>query len=124
MNGAPATSPRMKLRAMNEAEFAAEVLAAPQTVLVDFATSWCAPCRALAPILRAVAAERGGQLSVATIDAEASQALARRYDVRSFPTVIAFAGGREVARTVGLTSKERLIERLRLPPPVRASATT
>jgi thioredoxin 1 len=99
---------------MTEAEFAQEVLAAPHTVLLDFATSWCAPCRALAPILRALADERPGRLALHTVDAESSQALAQRCDIRSFPTVIAFAGGREVARAVGLMPKERLIERLRL----------
>jgi thioredoxin 1 len=99
---------------MSEEEFAREVLAAPHPVLVDFATSWCGPCRALAPVLRALADERAGRITVETVDAEASQALAARYDVRSFPTVIKFAGGRETARVVGAMAKERLIERLRL----------
>jgi thioredoxin 1 len=99
---------------MTEAEFEAEVLAAPQPVLLDFAASQCAPCRALAPILESLAGERAGRLRVETIDAEASMPLSRRCDVRSFPTLIVFAGGREVARTVGLTSKEKLLARLKL----------
>src|SRR5215475_13244692 len=95
------TFPNMDLRTMTEEEFEREVLAAPGPVLVDFATSWCPPCRVLAPILAAIAEERAGKLRVETVDAEASVPLARRCEVRSFPTVIAFAGGREVARTVG-----------------------
>jgi len=104
----------MTLQTMTEQEFEAEVLAATHPVLVDFATSYCGPCRALAPILGALATERSGRLTVKTIDAEASRALAMRYDVRSFPTVIAFAGGREVARAVGMMPKDKLLERLKL----------
>ena len=104
----------MKLRTMTEAEFEKEVLAASQPVLVDFATTWCAPCRALAPVLSAVANERAGRLRVESVDAEASQALSQRCDVRSFPTVIAFSGGREVARAIGLMSKDKLLARLKL----------
>jgi thioredoxin len=99
---------------MTEAEFEKEIVGAPQPVLIDFATPWCAPCRALAPILSALASERAGQLRVETVDAEASLELSRRFDVRSFPTVIAFSGGREVARAVGLMAKEKLVARLKL----------
>src|SRR5262249_19671924 len=104
----------MTLQTMTEREFATEVLAAPQLVLVDFATPWCGPCRALAPILRQLAAERAGQLTLKTVDAEASQPLAMRLDVRSFPTVIAFVNGRETARAVGLMPKQKLERLLRL----------
>jgi thioredoxin 1 len=104
----------MKLQTMTEAEFATEVLQAAKPVLVDFATHWCAPCRALAPVLTALVTERRGQLELKSVDAEASQALSERYDVRSFPTVIVFAGGREVARSVGLMSKDKLVRQLRL----------
>jgi thioredoxin 1 len=90
------------------------VLGAAGPVLVDFATSWCPPCRVLAPILAALERERAGRLRVETVDAEASQPLARRCEVRSFPTVIAYAGGREVARTVGVMARDRLVERLKL----------
>jgi thioredoxin 1 len=99
----------MTLSTMTEKQFETEVLGASGPVLVDFATNWCAPCRALAPILRALEAERAGRLVVKSVDAEASLPLAVRYDVRSYPTVIAFAGGREVGRAVGLMSKEKLL---------------
>jgi thioredoxin 1 len=108
-----ATLQDMKLTTMTEEDFAREVLASPQPVLVDFATNWCPPCRALAPVLSALASERTG-LTVKSIDAEACRSIAARYDVRSFPTLIVFSDGREVSRSVGLASKEKLIERLKL----------
>jgi thioredoxin 1 len=99
---------------MTEEQFERDVLAAEVPVLLDFATTWCPPCRAIAPMLEALAKERAGRLRVESVDAEASIPLARRCDVRSFPTIIAFAGGREVARTVGAMPREKLLERLKL----------
>jgi len=99
---------------MTEGEFEREVLAATGPVWVDFATYWCPPCRALAPILEALAAERGGTLVVKSVDAETSRGIVTRCDVRAFPTVIAFSKGREVARAIGLMPKDKLRERLGL----------
>jgi thioredoxin len=100
------------LPAITEQTFAAEVLAADLPVLLDFTTAWCPPCRALAPILHKVAAEHAGRLKVVTVDGDAEAALAARLRVKGFPTIIAFAGGKEVARHVGLTTKEKLLKLL------------
>lgn len=89
--------------------FEAEVLGAAVPVLVDFTAAWCTPCRALEPILHKVAVEGAGRLKVATVDGGEHPELAARFGVRGFPTVIAFAGGREVARHLGLTTKEKLL---------------
>ena len=43
-----------------------------------------------------------------TIDAEENRNLADRFDVRAFPTVIAFRDGKPVKRLVGLTNKDKL----------------
>jgi thioredoxin 1 len=89
-------------------------MGADQPLWIDFATSWCPPCRALAPILQEIAAHYAGKLRIRTIDAESSLALARRFDVRAFPTVVALVRGREVARVVGLHRKEKLLALMRL----------
>jgi thioredoxin 1 len=103
----------MELKTLSEPELDA-LLRSEVPVLVDFATNWCPPCRALAPILTALAREREGRLRLVSVDAEASEWLARRYDVRAFPTVISFVEGRENARAVGLMPKEKLLKLLRI----------
>jgi thioredoxin 1 len=98
------------VRPITEATFDAEVLESPIPVLVDFATAWCPPCRVLAPILDRLAAETDGRIRIASVAADEWPSLAARYGVRGYPTVIAFAGGKERARHLGATSKERLLQ--------------
>lgn len=81
-------------------------------MLVDFTATWCTPCRALAPVLTKIAGEQAGRLKVVAVYGDESPGLAARYGVKGFPTLIAFAGGREVARHVGLTTAERLMKLL------------
>lgn len=103
------TSSASPVQSVTEQTFAAKVLGASVPVLVDFTTTWCGPCRALSPILHKLAAEQAGRLSVVTVDGDDQAALAARFRVKAFPTVIAFSGGREVGRHVGLTTREKLL---------------
>jgi thioredoxin 1 len=98
------------LNALETATFDREVLGSSVPYLVDFTAAWCPPCRALEPIVRSVATELAGQLRVGTVDLDAQPELAVRFGVRGAPTLILFAGGREVARQLGLTTRKRLLE--------------
>ncbi len=91
-------------------DFDAVVLRAAVPVFVDFSTAWCGPCRSLAPMLRAIAGEHAERVAVVIVDGDRSADLTARYRIRGFPTVIAFVGGREVCRQVGLPSRGRLLD--------------
>ena len=55
----------------------------------------------MAPQFAAAAAQLEPRLRLGKVDTEAQPQLASRYDIRSIPTLILFAGGREVARHSG-----------------------
>jgi thioredoxin 1 len=95
---------------VTEQTFQEEVLESSVPVLVDFATAWCPPCRALAPVLDKLAAEVAGRAKVVSVAADECPSLAARFAVKGYPTVVAFAGGRERARHLGATTKERLLQ--------------
>lgn len=77
-------------------------------VLVDFYADWCGPCKMMAPLLDELARDRVGEVLVTKLDTDRNPAMALRFGIRGIPTLIAFQGGREVAREVGAVAKARL----------------
>ncbi|MBX3707702.1 MAG: tetratricopeptide repeat protein [Pseudomonadales bacterium] len=63
-------------------------------VLVDFWATWCAPCKALGPILEKLAGEYNGAFLLAKVDIDREQQLAGYFQIRSVPTVLLLAEGR------------------------------
>jgi thioredoxin 2 len=78
-------------------------------VLIDFHADWCGPCKAMAPVLDELARERAGTALVAKLDTDRNPNMAARFEIRGIPTLIAFRGGREVAREVGALPRPRLV---------------
>lgn len=99
-----------KVHVFNDLNFDQEVLKSNVPVLVDFTATWCGPCRALAPIVDQVATELDGQVKVGKLDVDDSPVTAGKYGVRGVPTVMVFKNGERAAQHVGLTTKQKLIE--------------
>jgi thioredoxin 1 len=109
MRGEADTSPSMsETIEINDLNFHETTLASPVPVLVDFVAVWCAPCRAIAPHVEAVAAKYAGRMRVGKCDADANQELTARYDVRSLPTLLIFKGGEVVGQIVGAVPRARI----------------
>jgi len=77
-------------------------------VLVDFYADWCAPCRAMKPILEDLKAQVGDGVSIYKIDVDKNQMIAERYAIRSIPTIILFKNGEPVWRKSGVASSVEL----------------
>ncbi|MBM3342895.1 MAG: tetratricopeptide repeat protein [Betaproteobacteria bacterium] len=88
---------------VNNADFENAVIEKSKTVpvLVDFWAEWCAPCRALKPVLEKLANEYQGKFVLAKVNSDENQALAQRYGVRGIPNVKAFVGGELVDEFAG-----------------------
>jgi thioredoxin 1 len=90
-----------------DATFADEVLAAGDTVLVEFWAEWCGPCRAVSPILDRIAEENPG-LRLVRVNADDNPRLALEYMVTSIPAMKVFQGGELKKTIIGAKPKPAL----------------
>ena len=65
-------------------------------VLVDFWAEWCAPCKALMPLLAKITEQYAGELLLAKVDCDVEQDIVQRFGIRSLPTVVLFKDGQPV----------------------------
>ena len=80
--------------------------------VVDFWAPWCAPCRELAPITEALAAELKGKVTFAKLNVDDHTPLSEQYDVLSMPTLVIFKDGEAVDRIVGTLPLDQLRTRI------------
>lgn len=90
--------------------FEADVAKSEQPVLVDFWAAWCAPCRAIAPHVEALADQYAGQVKVGKCDIDSNPMVPSKYEVRSIPTLLMFKGGQVIGQLVGAVPRPKLEE--------------
>lgn len=84
------------------------LLAKENKVLVDYQTPWCAPCKAMAPVVDQLSAEWKGKAVVMRVDVDQSEALAAREKIQGVPVFVLYVGGKEKWRHAGEIAKTEL----------------
>ena len=101
----------MAVNKVNNDTFENQVLQNTKTVLVDFYADWCGPCKMLAPLVEEIAAASDAY-DVYKLNVDDAPEIAARYGVMSIPTLIVFKNGQVSGKTIGVQSKQAILNML------------
>lgn len=79
-----------------------------RVILMDFAATWCGPCRMQDPILEDLKKKLGDKVEFRKIDIDENNELANKYLIRAVPTLIIEKDGKIFKKYVGVTSLKEL----------------
>lgn len=99
------------LEVLSKEEFN-EILKNNKLVLVDFYATWCGPCKMQSPILHEFNEEVSDKVEIIKLDVDQTPDIAREFGILSIPTLLLFNDGKQVEKSVGLTTKSQLSEML------------
>ena len=98
--------------AVSDAEFQSKVIESATPVLVDFWAEGCGRCKMIAPVVDKLAEQYDGRVLFAKVDVDANPTTPGSFGIRGIPTLLVFAGGKEVDRIVGFTSEQAISSKL------------
>ena len=95
-----------------DSNFDTEVIKNTTPTLVDFWAVWCGPCRAIAPVVEALADQYKGKVKIGKLDVDNNQRVAEQFGIRSIPALLLFKDDKVVDQLVGAgpNTKARLEE--------------
>ncbi len=97
-----------KLVHLSDDSFENDVLKSAVPVLVDFWASWCAPCKAISPVVEGLADDYDGKVKIAKLNVDENPATPGKYGVRGIPTLMLFKDGKVLDQVVGAVPKNQL----------------
>lgn len=94
--------------------FEEEVLKSELPVLLDFWADWCGPCKMMSPVVDELAEELAGKVKVGKVNVDEEAALSLKYQIMSIPTLVVMKHGVCEGKSIGLQSKDEVMELLDL----------
>lgn len=77
-------------------------------MVVDCWAAWCAPCRAIAPVVDQLAKDYSGKVVFGKLNVDENPETQQRFGIMAIPTLLVMKDGREVDRIVGALPKSQL----------------
>ena len=97
------------VKEVTDADFES-VIGSDTPCLVDFWAPWCGPCKAIGPVVEALAEEYAGKVSIVKMNVDDNPATPGKFGIRAIPTLILFKAGAKIDQVTGAVGKPQLEE--------------
>ena len=98
---------------VTQENFEKEVAGSDKPVLVDFWAPWCMPCKIIEPAVEKIADEMKSEIKVMKSNVDDVPEIATELSVLNIPTLVLFKDRKELARIIGVNSKEAIENKIR-----------
>jgi thioredoxin 1 len=98
---------------VTEDNFDEVVMKSKQPVLLDFYADWCGPCKMLSPVVEQISEEYANDYVVGKVNVDEQAGLALKYQVMSIPMLVVMNLGVFAGKSVGVISKEEILDMLK-----------
>ena len=100
----------MSVTELKSENFESEVNNSEIPVLIDFWATWCGPCKMMTPVVEEQKKKKEGTIKVCKVNVDDEPYLAQKFNIMSIPTFVAIKEGKVVGTSVGVQTKQQILE--------------